>query len=406
MLTGGRPHQLGWRFAVLPFRSIGASAEPGIALGLAEEISAALARFGLPRLIASASFWDGSGPVADVRTICQSYHLDYVIDGTIHIADENIHVDVSLVDVVLGFEKIWQRHFEGSLRDLFSLQHDIAFETVSQIEPDISQRHVQVLSTVTTSIARSHWSVLTAIRGIFRMDQLGFMQARDELLRAIELDPTYAAAHGWLAYWSIIAVGQGWVENPRTMVELAGAAASRAIQLDPYNARALAIAGHVRAYIFHDLPSALELLERAIELNPNLPIAWTTSSWSRIYNGEHSIAIRHALTSLSLSPRDPHIWFVEHALMTAQFFARNLEEADVLAGIVLGRNPNHVSALNVRLAILGHLARRGEALHCLGILRRLDPNITVHRIASRSPLRPEDKGFYMEGLELAGVPRQ
>ena len=139
--------------------------------------------------------------------------------------------------------------------------------------------------------------------------------------------------------------------------------------LDPLDARALAVAGHVKAYLIHDVRSALTLHARAIELDPNLPIAWTLSSWSKIYNGEHTTAVRHAMMSRSLSPRDPHIFFVEHALMTAQFFSNNLDEAEMLAEVVLKRNPGHASALNVRLAILGHLGRKEEANHCLAMLR-------------------------------------
>jgi tetratricopeptide (TPR) repeat protein len=153
------------------------------------------------------------------------------------------------------------------------------------------------------------------------------------------------------------------------------------------------------------VPHALELVAIAIELNPNLPIAWTMSSWSRIYNGEHVVAVRHAMMARSLSPRDPHIWLAEHSFATAQLFNRNLEEADALAAVVLERNPDHVSALNSRLAILGHLGHTNEASRCLEILRTFNPQVTVARIASRMPLRPADKGFYMEGLERAGVPR-
>ena len=53
------------------------------------------------------------------------------------------------------------------------------------------------------------------------------MRARELLARAIELDPDYAAAHAWMAYWSIMAVGQGWVEDPRDVTSLAGASAER-----------------------------------------------------------------------------------------------------------------------------------------------------------------------------------
>jgi hypothetical protein len=149
----------------------------------------------------------------------------------------------------------------------------------------------------------------------------------------------------------------------------------------------------------------LHLHARAIELNPNLPIAWTVSSWSRIYNGEHTTAIRHAMMSLSLSPRDPHIWFAEHAMTTAQMFNRNLDEAEVLSDAVLERYPGHVAALNVRLAILGHLGRKEDASQCLAKLQMFDPSVTVAKISSRMPLRPEDSVFYKDGLERAGVPR-
>jgi tetratricopeptide (TPR) repeat protein len=371
---------------------------------MAEEVSAALTRFCAPKLIATATFWDGSGPAPDAMARCRAYQLDYIIDGTIHVSKDDIHVDVSLLDVVLDFEVIWRGRFDGKLDDLFSLQHRIAFDTVRQVDPELFHRAAASEAPIKTEVAAAHQSLLTAIQGIFRLDRPTFMRARELLSRAIELDPDYGAAHGWMAYWSVMAVGLGWVENPRDVTTLAGKSAERAIQLDSFDARALAIAGHVKGYLLHDVRSALLLHERAIELNPNLPIAWTVSSWSRIYNGEHTTAVRHAMMSQSLSPRDPHIWFVEHAMMTAQFFNRNLEEAEMLAEVVLERNPDHVSALNVRLAILGHLSRKDEARHCLAMLRKLDPRVTVEKIVSRAPLRPEDRVFYIEGLARAGAP--
>ncbi len=311
--------RLGWRMAVLPFRSIGAPVGFGIALGMAEEVSAALSRFRAPRLIATATFWDGSGPAADALARCRAYQLDYIIDGTIQVIENRVEVHVSLLDVVFDFEVIWSGRFDGPLDDLFSLQHRIAAETVAQVDPELFQRGAGSAALVRTEIAAAHRCVLTAIQGIFRLDRPNFMLGRDLLARAIELDPDYAPAHAWMAYWSIMAVGQGWVQNPRDVTTLAGTSAERAVHLDPLDARALAIAGHVKGYLMHDVPSALRLHARAIELNPNLPIAWTLSSCSRIYNGEHETAIRHAMMSQSLSPRDPHIFFVEHQLMTAQF---------------------------------------------------------------------------------------
>lgn len=397
-------HQLGWRMAVLPFRSVGAPVGHGIALGMAEEVSAALSRFRAPRLIATATFWDGEGPAADALARCRTYLLDYVIDGTIQVIDDRVQVHVTLLDVVLDYEMIWSQRFDGPLDDLFSLQHRIASETVAQVDPELFHRVSIADVSVKTGVAAAHQAVLTAIQRIFRPDRPLFMQARDLLAKAIELDPGYAPAYAWMAYWSIMAVGQGWVQNPRDITTLAGASAEQAVMLDPVDARALAIAGHVKGYLLHDVPSALRLHARAIDLNPNLPIAWTLSACSKIYNGEHPTAIRHALISQSLSPRDPHIFFVQHTLMIAHFFNRNLDEAEMLADAVFDKNPSHASALNVRLAILGHMGRIDEARHCLAMLRDIDPNVSIDRIVSRPPLRPEDRAFYIEGLVRAGVP--
>lgn len=396
--------QLGWRMAVLPFRNLGAPIGYGIALGMAEEISAALTRFRVPRLIATATFWDGRGPAADAWERCKIFQIDYVVDGTLQVIDDRIRVVVTLLDVVLDFEVVWCGHFEGALDDLFSLQDRIAYETVAQVDPTLSGHGWEFNAPAKTEIAAAHHAVLTAIKGIFRLDRAKFMRARDLLLRAVELDPEYAAAHTWMAYWSIMAVGQGWVDDARYVTTLAGISAERAILLDPFDARALAIAGHVKSYLFHDVRSALALHARAIELNPNLAIAWTLSSWSKIYNGEHAAAVRHAMMSQSLSPRDTHIFFAEHALMIAHLFQRQFDEADMLAEIVLERNPGHMSALKSRLAILGHMGRKDEAGRCLRMLQAIEPGITIAKIVARPPLRPEDQQFYIDGLQRAGVP--
>jgi TolB-like protein len=397
-------HQLGWRLAVLPFRSMGAPVGYNITLGLAEEISAEVSRFRSPRLIAPATFWDGTGPVPDALARCKTYELDYVIDGTIHVNERQVRVNVTLTDVVLDFEVIWTGRFVGTLDDLFSLKERIASEVVAQLDPDLFQRGSVVAAPAGTKVAAAHHAVLVAIQAIFRLHRAKFMRARGYLSQATELDPEYSTPHAWMAYWSIMAVGQGWAANPREVIELAGTSAERALALDPLDARAIAIAGHVKGYLQHDVGAALRLHARAIELNPNLPIAWTLSCWSKIYSGDHATAIRHALMSQSLSPQDPHIFFVEHALMTAYFFRRQLQEAETLAEIVVVRNPGHTSALNVRLAILGHLGRAEEAAECLAGLREVEPSISVEKIASRAPLRPADRAFYTEGLRLAGVP--
>jgi TolB-like protein len=396
---------LGWRMAVLPFRAAGTAVASAIALGLAEEISAAISRFGSPRLIAPATFWDGTGPAEDVLGRARLYDLDYVMEGTLEVDDDVVRTRVVLLDVMLGFEVIWTGHLTGTLDDLFSLQHRIAAEVVRQLDPDLFQRGPELAPPLPTSFPVAHRLVLTAISGIYRLDRHRFTRARDALTAALALDPDYAAAHAWLAYWSLMAVGLGWSgDDPRLVITLAGHSAERAIDLDPQDARAHAIAGHVKAYLQRDVAAALKLHARAIALNPNLPIAWTMSSASQFYNGDHATAIRHANTARALSPRDPHIYWAEHNATIAYFLSKNLEQAEILSDIVLSRNPDHVSAINIHVGILGHTRQITEAQQWISRLKGFDPDLNVRKIVERAPFRPQDRDYYAEGLRRAGLP--
>jgi len=397
-------HGKGWRIAVIPFRNLGNTLGGGLSLGMAEEISAALSRFRMPRVIATGSFWDGTGPSADCLAKCRAFNLDYAISGTIQAVGTRIRVTVSLVDVAMDFEVIWASRFDGTTEDLFTLQDTIASQTVAQIDPELLQRHQFRGEAAQQPNAAAHQAVLTAIQGIYRPDRARFLDAKGLLDKAIAIDPAYADAYAWLAYWYIIGLGQGWVDNPHEAATNAGAAAEKAVALDPLDARGVTIAGHVKAYLMHDVEAALLFQQRAVLLNPNLPIAWALSAWTHIYCGRHREAVDHATMAESLSPADPHIFFVEHASMMAHFFLKDLKKADVLARSSLERKPRHASTLRGRLAILGHLGQVEEAADCLRLLQSIDPDVTIDKMTAIPPYRAVDMQYYRDGLQKAQVP--
>ena len=80
---------------------------------------------------------------------------------------------------------------------------------------------------------------------------------------------------------------QGWADDPKAVMRDAGELAERAIMLDPFDARALTIAGHVRAFLHRRLREAAALHERALSLNPNLAMAWALSAATHAYHGRH-----------------------------------------------------------------------------------------------------------------------
>jgi hypothetical protein len=87
--------------------------------------------------------------------------------------------------------------------------------------------------------------------------------------------------------------------------------ALRAAELGREDALALSTAGSSLAQVLHELDAGIALIDRACELNPNLAIAWSSSSCARNCRGEPEIA--HAARAMRLSPLDPLAHYMDAA---------------------------------------------------------------------------------------------
>jgi tetratricopeptide (TPR) repeat protein len=188
------------------------------------------------------------------------------------------------------------------------------------------------------------------------------------------------------------------------MMERAGALAERAIVLDPFDARGLAISGHVRAFLHRRLREAIVLHERALLLNPNLAMAWALSSVAYAYAGELAEAERRCNRYKKLSPLDPHAFFFDAFFVLIHLMKRDYETAVDMGRTVSQLNPSFSATLKPYLAALGHLGREQEAATIRRKLLTLEPDFTIERFMDTNPMeRDADRLHYTEGLRLAGI---
>ena len=113
------------------------------------------------------------------------------------------------------------------------------------------------------------------------MDAASHARAAPLLRDAIAVDPGYATAHSWLAYWYIFHIGEGRSADPDADARAAAEASRTAMELDRNDARATALHAYVTAYLFRDHGKALVLHERALDISPNMADAWTLGSRPR-----------------------------------------------------------------------------------------------------------------------------
>jgi tetratricopeptide (TPR) repeat protein len=238
-----------------------------------------------------------------------------------------------------------------------------------------------------------------------RLEHEPFLQAGTYLARAIELEPEYASAHAWYAYWHAFLVGQNWASDPKATMQKAGDLAERAIMLDPYDARALTIAGHVRAFLYRRLREAASLHERALSLNPNLAMAWALSAITYAYMGDTDEAEIRNNRYKRLSPMDPYAFMFDGFFTLIHLLKRDYESAVAAGRAVTQMAPLMSAGFKPYLSALGHLGRTQEATVARRRLYTMEPEFTVERFILSSPLeRESDKQHVAEGLRLAGIP--
>ena len=401
------------RLRVVPLRTIGEERDDGLGTGLAEEISAGLSRFRwiscLPAMLwqpGPAGHVSFSGFLAQVGDASGSAgEADLILDGTVQHSRERVRIIVRLIDLRAGGEIIWAGRFDRELTDALALQDELGAAIVAQVDPELMQHEARRTMAIRSYDLTAQDLLLQALPSMYRLELDSFLNARRLLELSLRADPGSSVAHGWLAYWDLLYVGQGWASDPKASTEEAARLAERAVMLDPGDARALTLAGHVRGFLGRHPDQANALHERAIALNPNLALAWCFSGLSNSYLGQHEEALHRINVALRLSPSDPHGFFFDTSLTIA-----HLMRGDYASAVEAGRraieiNPFFSSAYKAYLAALGLLDRPQEAAQVLSRLLTLEPGFSVRQAVQRSPWsRPDDTARYAEGLRRGGLP--
>jgi DNA-binding SARP family transcriptional activator len=399
-----RDETRGIRLSVLPPRVVDGDRLDALALGLAEEITAALLRFRWISCVDGTLLTTIGDLGKPVGHAWQHLDLDFLLDSTLQRSGKRIRIIVRLLDVRAGGNVAWARCFDRELDDVLTLQSEIAAETAAQIDPELLIREAERLVAGRLDDPTAYDFILRAIPAIYRLESSTFQAAGDMLATALAIEPGNAAAHAWWAYWHVLLVGQGWARDPLSAVRRAGELAERAVTLDRGDARALALVGHVRGFLYKRPEEACALHERAISLNPNLPLAWGFSGVANGYLGRHEEAIAQITHAQHLSPHDPHAFFFDMALMLPHLLCGEFETVVTLGRRAIELNPSFSSTYKGYLAALGHLNRDDETARIRARLLVLEPSFSVRDAVDRSPMmRPKDLALYAEGLRRAGL---
>lgn len=392
------------RVGVAQLRALSSTLAGELAAALTEELAGALARFRWLSCVPMASLAIFFGERWGHDPLWRELGLDFLLDGAVQQSGEQLRVMIRLLDLRSVGEVVWSARFDRTIISILELQEEIAAGTAAQLEPRLLLWEGERVSALGRSNPTAQDLFYASIPHLFRLDRSGFRTAGENLERALQLDPENPRILAWLAQWYLFVLGQGWAEDISEATRRAHELASTAVDIAPDDARALTLAGHVRGFIERRPDEALELHQRAIAANPNLPLAWCRSSFALSYSGHHAEALRHGARARSLSPTDPLSFVHDGALAVPHFLLGEYEEAVRLGARAIALNPGFSSSYKTQLAALGHLGRHEQAGETRARLLALEPGFSVSQAMERSPIRlAEDRARYAEGLRLGGL---
>ncbi len=391
--------------AVLPFQNMSGDPEQEyFADGMVEDIITALSRFSGLFVIARNSTFVYKGKTIDIRQIGRELGVRFVLEGSVRKAGNQVRITGQLIDASTGAH-LWADRFDGALKDIFDLQDDVAAKVVGAIAPKMEQAEVARAKRKPTESLDAYDYFLRGTETLYRQTPESVDEALRLLKKAIELDPDYAAAYGTAAYCYVMRKSSGWVVHREQDIAEASRFGRTAAKLGNDDAVALSRAGHAVAYVAEDLDAGARFIDRALELNPNLALAWFHSGWLRIWLGDPDTAIQHLERFRRMSPVDPLLMRTNCGIAFAHVLAGRYDKASSHAEEALNENPDSHQAL--RMAAMSHaLAGRMErAQEMMERLRQIDPGLRVSNLKNLTPLRrPEDMTRYAEGMRMAGLP--
>jgi TolB-like protein/class 3 adenylate cyclase len=389
--------------AVLPFQNMSADPEQEyFADGMVEDIITALSHFPALMVIARNSTFTYKGKAVDIKQVGRELGVRYVLEGSVRKAANRIRITGQLIDSSNGAH-IWADHFDARLEDIFEVQDEITGTVVGAIAPKVRAAEIERIKRKRPENLDAYDHVLRGLSCSYVRRPEAHQEALKHFYKAIEIDPTYAFAHGCAAVCHVIAQTQGWFEDPVKNAMEGARLARLAAELGSDDPEALRCAGLAIGFLARDMVNGASLIDRSLTMNRNSAHAWYSSGLLRVCMGQPEKALEDITCAVRLSPRDPRVCDFHTCTAYAHFVMGDYSEAVAAANAALTAYPGFPPALRVKAAALAWLNDTEAARAVVEDLATIDPTLTVTSAAQRTPLHPKCLEIFIEGLRKAGM---
>ena len=257
--------------AVLPLANLsGDKADDYFGIGLAEEITRALAKNGV-RVIGRVSAGALQAKGLDERAIASELGVSSLLTGTVQRADGQVRITVTLVSAGDGAVR-WTEKYDRPLSNVFAVQDEIARTVAATLLGSLGGSPREAAPRAETADPEAHALLLQGLVLFNRRGAGPLQQAIALFEQASARDPTYARAQASLAM--ALAVLPAYVQDSSPpILTSAVSAADRAIAMDSTIAESYAALGYSYS-LLGELNRAEASFRRALARDSTVASTW------------------------------------------------------------------------------------------------------------------------------------
>src|SRR5436853_230153 len=329
--------------AVLPFVNMSADKnDEYLSDGMTEELINVLSK--MPGLHVpgrtSCFAFKGKNEEDIFRKVGDQLHVGTVLEGSVRKAGEKLRVTAQLINVSDGYH-LWSKDYDGDVKDILNFQSNVAEQVVQALQVQLGTDAARALSKKPTENAEAYRLYLLGRYHFAKFTRAGWTNAIHYFEQALQIDPAYTLAYCGLADTYGWAGGQTLPGREAWAKEMEFA--RKALALDPNLAEAHLSMGTALYSVLGPYASEKEL-DRAAELNPNLPLIYDQYGWTFSEMGRFDDAIAAEKKALELDPLNT---FLNTDLAFFLYWARRYEEAITQIRKTLELDPNNAFAHSI-----------------------------------------------------------
>ena len=358
--------------AVLPLVNLSGNAEEEyFADGMTDALITGLSKIGgFRRVISRTSVISYKGTRKSMPEIGRALGVESVVEGTVLRSGGRVRIAVQLVRAATE-QPLWAETYERDLRDVLSLQGEVAGAIAQKVSLAVSPQDRSRLAAGPVD-PDAHVAYLKGRYHLARLTRQDIDAAIADFNEAIRRDPKSALAYAGLS--DAYAALRSTYLPPREVMPQARAAALKAIELDDTLAEGHSALGMVKLYYEYDWDAASREFRRAVELNPGLATAHSSYATTLAASGKFAEAGVAGRRAIELDPVSVPV-LVEVAW--AQYLAREYPAVIDLSRRAIDLDPAYWLAYAVQGLAYEKLGQFNQAIATLERARSHDDSPTT-----------------------------